>query len=91
MTWFIIDTVICSKFSIKQKLSKALNSSQLNNTIGLSMYRSILDFLKIFLLSSGNSLNSFSDNNTCAFSSGTFVLTKYTAENILLNFNSGKK
>ena len=62
----------------------------LNNVFGLSLYRSIFDFFKIFRLSSSNSLSFFWDNNSCIRFSGTFVITNCTVGNTFLSFNSGR-
>ena len=51
------------------------------------LQHSISNFLKIFGLSSGSLLTSFLESNTQILSFARFVLTKYTAGNILLRFN----
>ena len=56
----------------------------LNNVFGLSLYRSIFDFFKIFRLSSSNSLSFFWDNNSCIRFSGTFVITNCTVGTLFL-------
>ena len=67
-------------------LSKALYFSPLNNAFGLSMYRSIIDFLKIFALPSRIiHWVPFLDNNTCVLSfAPTAALALCTAWNTRL-------
>ena len=76
--WFHYLVIFCIKLGIAYL------------SIGISIRRSIFDFLKLFKLLSGSSLRFFSESNTWNLSTVKFVLTKCTAKMILLNFNSGK-